>query len=153
MAAVHAQLQDVGSSMLRAHPFLEVLIKSLTASFGRVGVDMKVSGEDFDIPLDHATSFALILHEVLANALRHGFPDGRVGKIDIQLASDDVWRSVTISDDGMGFGSERRSGIGETLIRTLAVQLGAETDWKSDAGVGTTFSLRFAEQAVVDRLP
>lgn len=152
MAAVHAQLQDVGTTTLRARPFAEQLIKSLASSYGRFGIDMAVSGDDFDVPLDHATSFALILHEVLANALRHGFPNDRPGKVDIMLSSSDGRHLVTVGDNGVGFGSERRSGIGDTLIRTLAVQLGAEIDWASDTGVGTTFRMRFAEHAVMDRL-
>ena len=152
MAAVHAQLQDVGSTALRAHPFVELLIRSLTHSLGRDGIVMQVSGDDFDVPLDHATSFALILHEVLSNALRHGFPNDRPGLIDINLAASGTHRTITVTDNGTGFGSDRRRGIGETLIRTLAVQLEAEIDWKSDAASGTVFTLRFEEQAVVDRL-
>ncbi|WP_054143246.1 sensor histidine kinase [Bosea sp. AAP35] len=152
MAAVHAQLQDVGSSALRARPFIELLIRSLTHSLGRDGIEMKVTGDDFDVPLDHATSFALILHEVLANALRHGFPNDRPGLIAIHLDASDGDRAITVSDNGTGFASDRRSGIGDTLIRTLAIQLGAQTQWRSDAGTGTVFTLRFAEQDLVDRL-
>lgn len=152
MAAVHIQLQDVGTSMLRAKPFVELLVKSLKSSIGRDGVVVAVAGDGFDVPLDHATSFALVIHEVLSNALRHGFPDNRAGLIDIELSADQLWRSVTISDDGIGLGSERRAGIGETLIKTLAIQLGAETNWTSNAAGGTTFSMRFAEQALLDRL-
>jgi len=152
MATVHAQLQDVGSSALQARPFIELLIQSLTHSFGRDGVVFHVEGSDFDVPLDHATSFALILHEVLANALRHGFPDNRAGRIDILLEAHDNDRAVIVTDNGTGLASDRRRGIGETLIKTLAVQLGAEIAWTSDAGAGTVFALRFTEQSVMDRL-
>ncbi len=152
MAAVHAQLQDVSSSALRAKPFIELLIRSLSHSFGREGILMQVAGDDFDVPLDHATSFALMIHEVLANALRHGFPDDRMGAIDVRLEAPGNHRVVTVSDNGTGFGSDRRRGIGEMLVRTLAVQLGAEVAWTSNPGAGTTFTLEFDEQALVDRL-
>jgi two-component sensor histidine kinase len=152
MAAVHAQLQDVGTSTLWARPFAEQLVTSLASSYGRFDVEMTVSGEDFDVPLDHATSFALILHEVLANALRHGFPDDRHGKVDIVLSSGDGRHAVTVRDNGAGLGDGRGRGIGDMLIRTLAVQLDAEVGWTSEAGGGTCFTMRFAEQTVIDRL-
>lgn len=154
MAAVHAQLEDIGTATLGAKPFAEQLVTSLASSYGRFNVEMTVSGADFDVPLDHATSFALILHEVVANALGHGFPNDRSGRIEMVLRSADSRHTVTICDNGVGRedGARGRSGIGDVLIRTLAIQLGAEVDWTSTAGGGTCFTMRFAEQATIDRL-
>lgn len=152
MAAVHTQLQHVGASTLRARPFIETLAESLRSSLGQENIAVVIAGADFDVPLDHATAFALIIHEALSNALQHGFRDGRLGTINVALDSTDDRHGVTISDDGAGFDPQTRRGIGDTLIKTLAVQLAAEIDWRSSLGGGTVFSLRFAAQAVPDRL-
>jgi two-component sensor histidine kinase len=93
------------------------------------------------VTLDRAMPFALILSEVLTNAMRHAFPDGE-GRIAITLDHIDGHAELRVEDDGQGFDrSERQDGFGLKLIRSLAVQL--EADVRFEEGAGTLFIMRF----------
>jgi two-component sensor histidine kinase len=146
MAAVHGQLQEVGSTTLRARPFVESLARSLKEAKGDSGAAVEVTGPDFAVQLDHAASFALILHEVLANAFRHAFPDQKNNLLSIALAREGDRRSVTISDNGIGM-TDRPEGIGKTLVKALAVQLGARVTWEAAEGSGVVFRMTFENAA------
>ncbi|GGK37533.1 sensor histidine kinase [Salinarimonas ramus] len=93
------------------------------------------------VTLDRAMPFALILSEVLTNALRHAFPDGQ-GRIAIILDHIDGHAELRVEDDGCGFDSATRAdGFGMKLIRSLSVQL--EADVRFEEGTGTVFVMRF----------
>lgn len=146
MAAVHDQLQEVGATALRARPFVEVLARSMQDARGVADVLVEVTGADFEVPLDHAASFALIVHEVLANALQHAFPAAGRNVLSIALAAEGGRRSVTISDNGAGMAGGPE-GVGMTLIKALAVQLDARVSWDVAEGRGVAFRMEFGKVA------
>src|SRR5258708_5835063 len=79
---------------------------------------------DVTLRIEQATALALIVNELVTNSLRHGFPDGRTGKITVRLARAGRrgW-VLTVSDDGVGLGaagSER--GFGLQLVGLMAGQ-------------------------------
>ena len=152
IAAVHGQLEEVGAGTLHALPFAKALAASLESSMGRsVGI-VGVHGHDFTVPLDHAASFALIVHEVVANALEHAFPAGRSGRIDMVLETEGSKRSLTVSDEGVGMDVSTEDGIGRTLVKALAVQLTADVHWAERPGGGTRFTMVFEEQRPAPRI-
>lgn len=113
---------------------------------------IKVSGRDdisviFDlqtvrVPATQASPIALMLNELLMNALKHAFPVGRTGRLRISVRETQHYLQVEIADDGVGMsGTEPRNGFGSRMIRTLARQLQAEVLW-SAGDAGTTVELR-----------
>jgi two-component sensor histidine kinase len=83
-----------------------------------------------------AAPLALLVNELLGNALRHAFPAGR-GRLSLTAKWDGVLR-VVVEDDGVGLGSHASSeeGFGKTLVEMLARQLRATLAWE-DAAPGT----------------
>lgn len=150
IAAVHGQLEDV--SALRALPFVTALATSLESSRNRPAGTVEVRGDDFAVPLDYAASFALIVHEVIANALEHAFPKDVTGRILVVLEARGSGRSLSVSDEGVGMDPEAEDGIGRTLVKALAVQLGARVAWTSNAGGGTRFVMEFEELPPAPRI-
>ena len=145
MGDLHTQLQDVGSQPLSVKKFAVSLCDKLLASHGRQNVRTEVVGTDFEVSLDHATSLALILNEVISNALRHAFPSERGGTIRIELSEDQVGKKVLISDDGIGGRPQTETqGIGSVLISSLAVQIGSKFEWIDRPHGGTAFLLTIA---------
>ncbi|HJS58929.1 MAG TPA: ATP-binding protein, partial [Vicinamibacteria bacterium] len=77
-----------------------------------------------------AVPCGLILNELITNALKHAFPDGRPGTIRVELkrVDGDALRLV-VSDDGaglsVGIDVERSPSLGLDLVRMLAKQLDA----------------------------
>lgn len=153
ISKLHSQLQDVGNTTLRSLPFVNALAHSLGASSRGPEVSVEVRGDDFEVHLDHATSFALIIHEVLANAVKHAFPGRQTGRILVQLSSVGTRRSVTVLDDGVGIAANTANGTGHSLVRSLAVQLGARLMWKPRDEGGTQFVMEYEDIAALPRVP
>jgi anti-sigma regulatory factor (Ser/Thr protein kinase) len=45
----------------------------------------------------------LCLHELVANVIQHGYPDGRAGRITVTVAPEGAAVHVTLEDDGIAF--------------------------------------------------
>lgn len=94
----------------------------------------------------------LIVNELAANALKHGFPNKRPGTIRVQFTSGDNECVLEVTDNGVGFDTdllnseshaEGRS-IGMALVYSLADQLDGVVTIESTIGQGTRGTLRFA---------
>jgi PAS domain S-box-containing protein len=92
------------------------------------------------LTVDQAIPCALILNELVTNALTHAFPDERAGTIDIDVTCDDGEVTMVIRDDGIGIPMEpeRTNGMGFRIVRTLATQLGGTLDVARDKGTIVT---------------
>jgi two-component sensor histidine kinase len=68
------------------------------------------------------------LNELVTNAVRHAFPDGRKGRIEITLTERPESFDIEIGDDGIGSLSAPppRSSLGLRLVNRLSAQLNAE---------------------------
>jgi two-component sensor histidine kinase len=89
------------------------------------------------ISSDEAVSLALIVSEIVTNAVKYAFPDGRAGRITVALTLACAQLHLRIDDDGIGLGKAwhwaacRRNagdgdGIGLQLVRGFVRQLGGE---------------------------
>ncbi len=88
----------------------------------------------------------MIINELLTNALRHAFPDGRSGLITVGLVRDDGdGIRLAVRDDGAGIPEsvnvDNARGFGLVLVRTLAEQLDGALEL--ERGNGTSWTLRF----------
>jgi len=89
-----------------------------TGSFGTIGSDV-------------ATPLAMVLTEVLQNAMEHAFAggstDSRVGTVEVRARNADGRLEVTVVDDGVGlpegFDLAASSSLGLSIVRTLVGEL------------------------------
>jgi two-component sensor histidine kinase len=77
---------------------------------------------------ERALVCGLILNELVQNSLRHAFPGGGGGQIDVRLkAGADRMATLSVSDTGVGmpsgFDIERAGTLGLRLVRQLTRQL------------------------------
>jgi PAS domain S-box-containing protein len=82
------------------------------------------------VNLDQATPCGLIVNELISNALKHGFVQGRSGTVTLRLAKDpDGHVQLSVSDNGVGlpldFEYRKAGSLGLQLISDLAQQMGA----------------------------
>jgi PAS domain S-box-containing protein len=94
------------------------------------------------VPVDTAVPVALILTELLTNAFKHAFPQGRKGTIAVSLDREDHQAIMVVRDDGVGVSGttlERPLGLG--LVRALADQVDGRID--VDSSPGTAFRVTF----------
>jgi two-component sensor histidine kinase len=138
MGDVHAQLQHVGAGAFFAQEFARMLCARLQGSFARERVDCRIIGQDYTVPLDLAASFALILNEVVTNALIHGHRPGGQGTLTVMTSLTEGQCVLVVEDNGIGPISPIEGGIGSLLIESLAVQLGGSFEYRPGARVAHT---------------
>jgi two-component sensor histidine kinase len=115
-------------------PYLKALCEGLAASM--VADDQKVmiatSSAGGTIKSEDAVSFGLIVTELVINSLKHGFPNGSNGHIEVDFVRDGAdWR-LSVSDDGIGRPSgpaiRVQPGLGTSIVEALARNLGAKVE-------------------------
>ncbi len=117
--------------------FIRDIAHDLLKASGRDDIGLVLDLHSVQVPSQQASPSALLLNELMMNALKHAFPDGRAGKLSIRVARVGDQLSVVVADDGVGMpDATARTGFGTRLVRTLARQLRAEVLWK-DADPGT----------------
>ena len=109
--------------------FLRDIASELVKASGRDDIGLTLDLVPISVPAQQASPFALMLNELLMNALKHAFPVGRRGNLLIEVRSTSDHLTVYISDDGIGMPEARRAGFGNRLVKTLARQLQAEILW------------------------
>jgi len=151
MSAVHEHIYRSNDfAQVRVKEYLTTLVENI-----RAGADPKVtvvtSLEDLAVDKDAATPLGLILNEVVANAFKHAFSDGREGRISVQLAHRGEEAQLTVEDNGVGFDPDLPAkGIGRRLIKALTAQLGGESGFSNTAGGGSRFVLTFPMAKLAD---
>ena len=104
------------------------------------------------VDLDRAVPLALIISELVTNAVKHAYPDNTKYnelKIDV-IRLDDESVLLCIKDNGKGlpenFDLDKAEGIGFEIIRALCRQISAQLNYES-AENGTQFDLIFMNQS------
>ena len=104
---------------------------TFTGSFGRM------RAED-------ATALAMIISELVQNAVEHGFPD-RSGTVDVAVTRETLedgeeQLTVVITDDGVGLPAGFRpvlAGLGTRIVTSLASDLRGRIRWSTNEPHGT----------------
>ncbi len=82
-----------------------------------------LKGRSVYLPNQQATACALVINELLNNALEHGFREGAEGTITVELQDTGDEVAIRIIDDGEGlpkdFDLEGDTSLGLTIVRTL----------------------------------
>jgi two-component sensor histidine kinase/PAS domain-containing protein len=149
IALIHEKLYQ---SKTLASVSLSDYIRSLAqgiiaaASVPTTAVSLVLAIADLELPIDQAIPCGLILNELIANALKHAFPDQRKGTI--QVSCDRVEGTLVrliVADNGVGmpahFDFTRCHSMGLQLVGALAGQL--HGDFEIDTDAGARFQLTF----------
>ena len=167
MALLHETLYGAETlSRLHFPSYLNTLCKQLVLSYGpetsRLGLDLRVA--DIPLELDQAVPCGLIINELVSNALKHAFPDGRAGQITVELEAlapagpppagappgpEPARRLVLrVTDTGVGmppdFDLARARSLGLQLVLNLARQLRGTAC--REPGPGTRLAVTFPAQ-------
>jgi two-component sensor histidine kinase len=144
MSAVHEHIYRSNQfSTVRLKDYLQALIDSIRAGHDP-RVEFALQLADIPVNTDTAGHLGLILNEVLSNAFKHAFADGRAGLIKVTLAQEGEDQGLlAVEDNGLGYDTESPGkGIGQRLIRGLSGQVGGEASFQSGPN-GSRFTLTF----------
>ena len=105
MAQVHEQLYeagDLGVVDLARHAALIAGSLLQTYGFAESRVHVRVEMEPLPLAVDQAIPAGLILNELVSNALKHAFADGRAGSVSVRGSRCGGRITLEVRDDGMG---------------------------------------------------
>jgi two-component sensor histidine kinase len=155
LARVHQRLAvQEGAAVLDSGQFIADLCSDLRSSLvGFRPVTISVSAESNPITLQRAVALGLIINELLTNALKHAFPDGRPGQVEVQFQRRSSEFHLIIRDDGVGLaGPVPGSGMGQELVRALAQGLGGRVS-SEDAQPGLRMAITFPAEPAASHAP
>jgi two-component sensor histidine kinase len=151
MALIHEKLyQSPDLSRVEFASYVRELLSLLLRSYAarpRIELDTRVENSALSIEL--AVPLGLILNELISNCLKHAFPDGRAGRITVELRPlNPASLELTVADDGVGFPAEidfhKADTLGMQLVRTLTEQIGGRLELHRRRG--TEFAISFPDR-------
>ena len=155
IAAVHQQLHktdDIGTVMLDR--YLTDLCKAIetASSDSDKAWSLMVDADPLIISTDAAVPLAVIVNELITNAIQHSRPVGEGGRVSILLKTFSDQFSVSVSDSGDGPAGTQTSGLGTRLVDALAHQLQATvTRDRVPGGYAVTLTVPHLAERVTER--
>lgn len=123
--------------------FVERVCSQL-AGLAPPGVTLTASARTVPVSPQQAVAVGTFLNEFVTNSFKHGFPDGRTGRVTVDLSTaEDGAVMLTCSDTGIGLPEDhaaRTTGLGMKIAEVVSMEL------------NTTLDLRNAPEGVVATL-
>jgi two-component sensor histidine kinase len=147
MGRIHRKLYDPANADRPITEFLRDLCTDLIQSAGASNIALKVTDAPLKLSFEKLIPLALMVAEIVTNSLKHAFPDGRAGSINIGLKTEPApLCTLVIADDGVGLADAKpdgaQEGLGRRVIESLAAQLDATTASSSDHGTCVAITFR-----------
>lgn len=144
IARIHDALQaSAGFDSVDIGAVLQTMCNSLHAMAGDPDlISVVVEVEPIQAPVALAQPVVLAVNELVVNALRHAFPDGRAGVVRINAARQEGLLRVVVEDNGVGLplGYAQGRGYGTSLVRMLASQIGGVLTVETNQGARFTLT-------------
>jgi two-component sensor histidine kinase len=151
IALIHEHLY--GSDHLDRVNFLEYtqqLVRQLRSALvvepNRIAI--RLNAAPIEMGIHRAVPCALILNELVSNALKHAFPHDRSGEVRVSLQESGPGDlELVIEDNGIGappaLAEGNTNSLGLKIVRILSRQLEGSFEQQTAVGGGTRFTLRF----------
>jgi two-component sensor histidine kinase len=129
IAATQDLLTATAAEGADLHALTDALVTTLAPHPSRLAID----GPPVQLPVDAATPFALVLHELATNALKYGAWSAETGMVKVTWTKHSVvlqfrWRE----HDGPAIAPPAREGLGRTLITNSLPGATVTHDIKAD---------------------
>jgi two-component sensor histidine kinase len=153
IALVHEILSREAGDQVPFDEIVHALVRSAQeASDAGTPLSVRVEGDLGEVPAEVATPLAVVVAELLQNAVEHAFPPGAPGsawrgaapQVDLVLREEPAVFVVEVRDNGVGvppgFDLDRTRSLGLSIVRDLVrTQLGGTI--RLSSGAGTTVHL------------
>lgn len=142
MALIHEHLYGTNElARINLPDYVRDLCSNLAASYGLPDVRVDSQVEDLSLDIDTAIPCGLIINELVSNALKYAFPEGR-GRVLVEVESapdGEVGHVMRVIDDGVGLPAgvdpTDSPSLGLQLVTALARQIRGDLEFSSDQGV------------------
>ena len=152
MALIHEKLyQSEDMARINASEYIYDLVSNLfyTYEVNTDAIALKLNADEIWLGLDTAIPCGLIINELVLNALKHGFPEGRTGEVCIHFGIKNS-RSLmlSVSDNGIGLPKDldyrNTDSLGLQLVNALTHQIEGIITINNDKGI--QFEIVFPNQ-------
>jgi two-component sensor histidine kinase len=130
MSFIHESLyQTQDFSNLNFGEYLNNLATNLKHSYliDDDNIEIKVTADKLFLNLDYSIPCGLIVNELISNAFKYAFPEGRKGKIDVIIKKLHNFVEIIVADNGIGIKKEidikNTETLGLQLVASLVEQL------------------------------
>jgi two-component sensor histidine kinase len=113
------------ASVIDVHEVAQRIVDQMTQSVmdPRKTIRFELHGTSIYLSSQQATACALVVNELLQNAVEHGYRDRDSGLVSVQLTDDGEWVTIVVGDDGAGlpedFDLKEDGGLGLRIVRSL----------------------------------
>lgn len=153
MALIHQKLYQQDNLMgVDVLDYIQNLTTTLKSTYGidEGKVDVKYDIQQLNFDVDTIIPIGLILNELISNAFKHAFREGRSGELNIRLKeTESDMLELVVKDNGVGSKKQisLTDSFGMRMISSLAQKLEAEVDF--DFTQGTLASLMISNYKLV----
>lgn len=126
IAVVHEYLSQQGDGMIDVGKVAKSIYQALVSSMlnSDFVLETDFATDNVLLPSEKATSIALILNELLQNAIEHAFAGRANGKLTVRFNDSGSCYELLIADNGVGmppdFSWQQSSSLGLKIIKTMA---------------------------------
>ena len=142
IALIHEKLYQ--SQDFTRIDFSDYIAKMVTHLFAIYKVDSSrirynVDAKNIQLDISRAIPCGLIINELITNALKHAFPEGREGEVIVRMRpSDGDGFELAVKDSGVGlpkgFDLRRKGSLGFQIVNDLVKQIDGSIEIRRGAG-------------------
>lgn len=147
MAVVHEMLAESTEESVDLAAAVRTVVDMVVRGLARSDamIELKVEGDTGLVPAFIATSLALVVAELVHNAIEHGIGSRHTGSVTVTMRRTPNELTLSVWDDGPGlppgFSADSSSNLGLAIVRTIV-----EDDMRGalsfDTGAGMLVSVR-----------
>jgi two-component sensor histidine kinase len=142
IAIVHETLSREAGDVVAFNEIVRPLARLVeeTSSSSEHRIRFHVDGDAGELPGEVATPLAVVLNELMQNAVDHAFPEGaNDARVDVTLGRDDGYVEVEVRDNGSGlpdqFTLDGSRGLGLSIVQALVTsELQGSIEMRDDTG-------------------
>jgi signal transduction protein with GAF and PtsI domain len=151
IAAVHDVLAHEGYRLVNVKDVTERIVRLVAQNMLHpdLVVRVDVEGEALMLPSRAATSLALVINELLQNALEHAFVGRSHGAVTITLGRSSHEYLVDVRDDGVGLPENKPASLGLEIVEALVCDdLHGQIEFVNREPQGTEVLVRLPHRAL-----
>ena len=143
IAITHEVLSQNGMDSLDIKTIIQLMYKnSFKNAIDKMKkIEFNIIGDSFIISSDRATAIALVINELVQNAINYAFVGKSKGKIQIVIEKKTFYSRIIVADNGVGmdYTKVRENSLGLMIVKRLVSdKLNGSFNLKSKPGEGTT---------------